>query len=388
MKQIGVVTVARSDYGIYLPVLRRLAEESGLAVRLYVSGMHLAPQFGLTVEEVRGDGWEIAEEIEMLMASDTPVAIAKSLSIGIVGFAQAFAKEAPDILLVLGDRFEMYAAVIAALPFKLPIAHIHGGEVTEGAIDESIRHAITKMSHIHFVATEDARSRVVQLGEEPWRVVVSGAPGLDTIRSCELLSRKELEKTCGIAIEVPTILVTYHPATLESKSTEQQVDNLLSAIDSAQVSAIFTYPNADAGHRMIIQKFEAFIDSRQRHAIFRNLGSRVYLSLLGCVSAMVGNSSSGIIEAASFRLPVVNIGNRQRGRLCGDNVIHTGYETDGIGQAITRALSVEFRDSLSDMLNPYGDGCASGRIASTLRDIDVDDRLTVKKFRDLDKVGG
>ena len=382
MRTIGVVTVARSDYGIYMPVLQRIQEDPDLYLHLIVAGMHLSPEFGLTVRAIEQDGFEINERIEMLLSSDTPEGIAKSMGLGTIGFAQAYARFRPDILLVVGDRFEMHAAVVAALPFKIPVAHIHGGESTEGAIDEVIRHSITKMSHLHFVATEVYAQRVIQMGEEPWRVVVSGAPSLDNLHSIRLPSHEELEKQYDLDLTGPFLLVTYHPVTLEYDQTEMQVRELLVALEEVDATLIFTYPNADTHGRLIIQMIREFIAERQQAQVVANLGTKGYFSMMKHAAAMVGNSSSGIIEAASFKLPVVNIGNRQRGRVRGKNVIDVGYTHADILAGIVRALSPEFCATLSDIVNPYGDGHAAERIVDRLKHVKLDDELLRKRFHE------
>ena len=380
MRTIGVVSVARSDYGIYLPVLRRIQDDPDLRLHLLVAGMHLSPEFGMTVGIIESDGFDIGERVEMLMSSDTPEGVAKSMGLGTIGFAQAFARFRPDILLVLGDRFEMHSAVVASLPFNIPVAHIHGGESTEGAIDEALRHSITKMSQLHFVATEEYGRRVVQMGEEPWRVVVSGAPSLDSLRNFSLLSGEELSKEYGLELTGTTLLVTYHPVTLEYGDTKNHIDELLAALDDVGYGVIFTYPNADTQGRSIIDLLNEYTRRRRGSQVVANLGTRAYFSLLGNVAAMVGNSSSGIIEAASFGLPVVNIGNRQRGRLRGENVIDVGYGRGEIQAGIEQAVSAEFRASLNGILNAYGDGNASERIVDRLKRVELGEDLLKKRF--------
>ena len=380
MRTIGVVTVARSDYGIYLPVLRRIQDDPDLGLQLIVAGMHLSPAFGLTVRDIEVDGFAIAERVEMLLSSDTPEGIAKSMGLGTIGFAQAYVHSRPDILLVLGDRFEMYAAVIAALPFAIPVAHLHGGESTEGAIDEAMRHAMTKMSHIHFVATECYARRVIQMGEEPWRIVVSGAPSLDNVHRLRLLGRDELATQYGLDVSGPFLLVTYHPVTLEHGQTEMQMREMLAALEAVDTPVIFTYPNADTGSHVIIQMIQAFAARYRRAQITVNLRTQAYFSVMQYASAMVGNSSSGIIEAASFKLPVVNIGTRQRGRARAKNVTDTGYARKEIVAAVETATSPQFRASLSDLVNPYGDGHAAKRIVDMLKQVQLNDELLQKHF--------
>lgn len=384
MKTIGVVTVARSDYSIYLPILKKIQATDDLHLHLLVSGMHLSPEFGKTVQMIEKDGIPIADRIEMLVSSDTPEAIAKSMGLGTIGFAQSYARRRPDILLVLGDRFEMHAAATAALPFNIPLAHIHGGESTEGLIDESIRHSITKMSHLHFASAETYANRIIQMGEEPWRVVVSGAPSLDNLNDLQFMELSELERDLGMDFHSPTLLVTYHPVTLEREHTGSHIDALLQALESISASAIFTYPNADTQGRFIIEQIQTFVQRHSQHKIAVNLGTRRYFSLMRHVTAMVGNSSSGIIEAASFKLPVVNIGNRQQGRVRAGNVIDVGYETAEIVSGIRQALSLEFRKSLKDLVNPYGKGQASGIIVNKLQEIGLNQTLLIKRFHRLD----
>jgi UDP-hydrolysing UDP-N-acetyl-D-glucosamine 2-epimerase len=382
VRTIGVVTVARSDYGIYLPVLQEIQADSDLRLHLIAGGMHLSPEFGLTVNAIEADGFEIGERVEMLLSSDTPEGIAKSMGLGTIGFAQAYARFQPDILLVLGDRFEMHAAVVAALPFKIPVAHIHGGESTEGLIDEAIRHSITKMSHLHFVSTHFYARRVIRMGEEPWRVVVSGAPGLDNLHKFPLLSRGELRERYGFDLSGPTLVVTYHPVTLEYEHTKTHVQELLAALEEVDLSVIFTYPNADTQGRLIIELVREFVARHERTRVAVNLGTQAYFSLMRYAAAMVGNSSSGIVEAASFKLPVVNIGNRQRGRIRGKNVIDVGYSRVEILEAITKAISPAFRASLTNLSNPYGNGHAAEKIIDKLKAVTIDERLFLKHFYD------
>lgn len=382
MRLIGAVTVSRSDYGIYTPILREIKARSDLRLRLYVSGAHLSPQFGFTVKAIEADGFEIHETIEMLLDADTPQAMAKSMGLGTIGFAQAFAREPPDILLALGDRFEMHAAVVAAVPLRIPVAHIHGGELSQGAIDDAFRHSITKLSHLHFVSTADYARRVVQLGEEPWRVIVSGAPSLDNLKNLDLLSRAELEGQFDFDLSAPFLLVTYHPVTLETDQIEEQMQNLLAALETIGIGVVFTYPGADASSHFIIDALRQFVKKHRFAQLAVNLGTRAYFSMMKLAVAMVGNSSSGIIEAASFCLPAVNIGNRQDGRLRPDNVIDVGYAQEEIISGIQRAMVTDFRHSLLNVKNPYGDGNAARKIVDTLASIELDREFTIKRFHD------
>ncbi len=380
MRTLAVVTVGRSDYGIYLPLLRAIQADPELRLWLFASGMHLSPEFGLTVKGIEADGFEIAERVEMLLSADTPEAIAKSIGLGVIGFAQTFAKNRPDVLVVLGDRFEMYTAALAALPFRIPVAHIHGGELTEGAMDDALRHSMTKLSHLHFVSTEEYARRVAQLGEEPWRIVVSGAPGLDNLRSVQFLAAEELRKQYGIHFDPPPLLATFHPVTLESEQTQWQVDELLAALDTVGLPVVFTMPNADTSRTVIRGRLAEYARSHGRVWNLDNLGTQGYFSLMRLAAAMVGNSSSGILEAPSFELPVVNIGARQKGRVRAANVIDVGYGRTEIVNGIRKSLSPAFRESLKGLKNPYGDGHAAERIVQYLKTIPLDSAVTVKKF--------
>lgn len=383
IRDIAIVTVGRSDLGIYLPLLRAIQANPKLCLRVLVSGMHLSPEFGLTVREVEAAGFEVFERIESLVSSDTPGGIAKSIGLGVLGFAQLFSRYRPDILVLLGDRFDMLPAAVAALPFRTPIAHLHGGEVTEGAMDEEIRHSITKMSHLHFVSNEQYAKRLRQMGEEEWRIQVSGSPSLDSIKTAELMSSQEVLSAFGIDPKAPSLLVTYHPVTLEAEGTECHITNLLGALEKVDVQCLFTYPNADTNARMIIKNIKGYCATHPRSRVVKTAGQRGYYSLMKSVSAMVGNSSSGIIEAASFELPVVNIGNRQRGRIQARNVINCGYQQDEIYEAIREGLKPTFKAGLRGLSNPYGDGHAVERIVKRLTEVELDKKLLLKRFIDL-----
>lgn len=380
VRTIGVVTVGRSDYSIYLPLLRRVQQDAALKLHLIVSGMHLSPEFGLTVKAIEDDGFEIGERVEMLLSSDTPEGIAKSMGLGTVGFAQIYARFRPDILVVLGDRFEMYAAAIAALPFKIPVAHIHGGELTQGAIDDALRHSMTKLSHLHFVSTDVYAKRVIQLGEEAWRVVTCGALSLDNLCTTRLLSREEFADRFGITLPEKFLLITYHPVTLEYEQTERQIRELLAALDAVGLPVLFTMPNADTGGRVIRRLIKEFLANHPESRKIESLGTQGYLSAMALATVMVGNSSSGIIEAASFNLPVVNVGTRQQGRMRGKNVIDVGCTRAEILAGIRKAVSAAFLASLADLTNLYGNGGAAGRIADKLKNVALDDKLLVKRF--------
>jgi UDP-hydrolysing UDP-N-acetyl-D-glucosamine 2-epimerase len=383
MRTIGVVTVARSDYGIYRSLLQALSAEPELQLRLYVTGMHLAPEFGATVQMIEADGYPIAERIETLQASDSPEGVARAMGLGVLGFSQAFARSRPDVLVVLGDRFDMYPAVLAALPFNIPVAHIHGGEVSFGAIDDALRHSITKLSHLHFVSTEIYARRVAQMGEEPWRVVVSGAPALDDLEKQPRLPAQELERRFGISLKTPPLLVTFHPVTREYQHTERQVGEVLAAIEEMSMPVIFTAPNADTAGRIARTAVESYVARHEDAWLVENFGQQAYFSVLPLVAAMVGNSSSGIIEAASFGLPVVNIGNRQAGRAHGENVIDAPCERAEILAALRRVTDQEFRAGIESAGNLYrvSSGTAAAVIVERLKSIPLDERLLAKKFR-------
>jgi UDP-N-acetylglucosamine 2-epimerase len=357
MRRIAVVSVARSDYGIYRPILAKIRADQELELALVVGGMHLSPEFGYTIREIESDGFEIAAKVEMLLSSDSPQGMAKSISLGVSGFATAFEHLRPDIIVLLGDRFEMFSAAVAALPFRIPIAHVHGGEITEGAFDDAMRHGITKLSHLHFTSTEEYGRRVVQMGEEPWRVSVSGAPAIDSLSVTRWMTKKELEERLGFSLQTPLVLVTYHPVTLEHENTSYQITELLAALQETGFNLLFTAPNADT--------------------------QETYFSLMSLAAAMVGNSSSGIIEAASCGLPVVNIGNRQRGRVHGRNVLNVGYTREEIIQGILRATDPAFKETLKDLVNPYGDGKAADQIVAKLKSSALGQLLLVKRFHNL-----
>jgi UDP-hydrolysing UDP-N-acetyl-D-glucosamine 2-epimerase len=300
----------------------------------------------------------------------------------VIGFGQVYAKAKLDLLIVLGDRFEMHAAVAAALPFNLPVAHIHGGELTEGAIDDSFRHSITKMSHLHFVTTEAYAKRVIQMGEEPWRVTVSGALSLDGVSDFKYISKKDLAKSLGIQFTEPIVLATYHPVTLQVDQVQEQMNEFLEALDDFQGTLIFTYPNADTGGRGMIPLLMDFVNNKNNAFLFQNLGRTRYFSLMKFSAAMIGNSSSGIIEAPSFGLPVVNIGIRQLGRIRGDNVIDVDCMKKDIKNALQKALSKDFKESIKNSANPHGDGHAAEKIIKKIKEMDNKKELLHKRFYD------
>lgn len=384
-RKIAIVTGTRAEYGLLSPLIREIAGDDGLDLQLVVTGMHLAPQFGLTWREIADDGVPIAEKVEILLASDTPVGIAKSIGVAIMGFAEAFARLGPDILVVLGDRFEVLAAASAALVARIPIAHIHGGESTEGLIDEAIRHAVTKMAAIHFAAAEPYRRRIIQMGEDPARIHCFGAPALDVIRTLTLIDRDALARELDLALDAPVFAVTFHPVTLERETSAGQFRALLDALDAfPEARIVLTKPNADTDGQAITAMVDDYARANHgRVAAFASLGQKRYLSLLKHADAVIGNSSSGLIEAPQFETPTVNIGDRQRGRLAPASVIHCAPRTDEIIAAIRRALTQEFRQSLSHLDNPYGDGTAAPRMKQVLKEIKLGEALIKKTFHNL-----
>jgi UDP-N-acetylglucosamine 2-epimerase (non-hydrolysing) len=382
-REIAAVTTSRADFGLFEPVLDRIGEHPGLALRLMPSGSHFSPVYGPTIGEIEARGLDYERGLQMRLDSDSAEAISKSLGVGVLGFAQAFAVRRPDLLVVIGDRVEMLCAALAAVPFNIPVAHLYGGKVSEGAIDELVRHALTKMSHLHFVTTATHARRLLQMGEEPWRVFDFGSPGLDRIGKYSRASRAEVCREFDLDPSRPFLLVTFHPVTLEAAQRASQVSSLIEALEGVDAQLVITYPNADAGSSDIIAALETYAAAHPATVrLVKNAGARLYFDLMAHAAAMVGNSSSGIAEAPSFELPVVNIGTRQDGFERAANVVDTGHGAAEIRSAITRATSNEFRASLRGLRNPYGDGHASARIVEQLAGVALDDRLQRKKFVD------
>ncbi|MGA3081564.1 MAG: UDP-N-acetylglucosamine 2-epimerase [Terracidiphilus sp.] len=373
-RRIGVVTTSRADYShLYWP-LRELAAHPGVDLGVFALGAHLSPEFGSTIREIEADGFPILARIECLLSSDTDTGMAKTIGLAILGLADALTAWRPDLLLLIADRYEMLAPASAALALRIPVAHIEGGEISQGAIDDQVRNALTKLAHIHFTSTATARRRVIAMGEEPWRVYRAGAPSLDHLRRSTLLSRQVLEGKLGLALTPPTLLVAWHPVTI-LRYTNAEADAFFAALAQSPGQLIFVYPNADAGSHALIERTKTLADERPHTHIFVNLDAVTYWSLLGNAAAMVGNSSSGIMEAASFALPAVNAGMRQQGRERARNVIDAPAESAAILAAINQALSPEFRDSLRGMANPYGDGTAATTIARVLTTVPLDGLL-------------
>lgn len=364
-RRIAVVTTSRADYShLYWP-LRELATHPTVELGVFVLGPHLSPQFGTTVQEIERDGFPIKARIECLLSSDTDTGMAKTIGLAILGLADALTVWRPDLLLLIADRYEMLAPASTALALRIPIAHIEGGEVSQGAIDDQVRNALTKLAHIHFTSTAMARRRVIAMGEEPWRVHCAGAPSLDHLRRSTLLDRASLEARLGLTLSPPAIVAAWHPVTI-LRDTNAEADAFFAALARSHGQLIFVYPNADAGGHALIERTRALAASRAHTHLFVNLDAVTYWSLLGQADALIGNSSSGIMEAASFALPVVNVGMRQQGRERARNVIDVDPNTAAIRAALQRALSAEFRNSLAGMANPYGDGTAAVTIARVL----------------------
>lgn len=387
-RRVCIVTGTRAEYGLLRGVIAGVAAEAALDLQLIVTAAHLSSEFGQTWREIAADGWTIDARVEMLLSSDSEVGVAKAIGLGVIGFADAFDRLRPDIVVLLGDRFEILAAATAAMTLRIPIAHIHGGETSEGAIDEAIRHAVTKMSHVHFVAAEPYRRRVIQLGESPDRVHLVGGLGVDAIARLDLLERTALEDALGFELRDRNLLITFHPVTLEGDDGMGQVNALLDALGAldANVGLIFTMPNADSGGREIAAAIRAFVARRPASVAFASLGQLRYLSCLAHVDGVVGNSSSGLAEAPSFGIGTIDIGSRQAGRLAADSVIHSEPETAEIAAALARLLSDDFRASLADVANPYGKPGAGAAIVAWLRDAPFDGLLH-KRFHDIAVAG-
>lgn len=368
MRKICVVTGTRAEYGLLFWLMKEIQSDANLELQLIVTGMHLSPEFGLTYKEIEKE-FSINKKIEMLLSSDTSIGLSKSMGLAQISFAEAYAELAPDIVIVLGDRFEIFSAASTAMIARIPIAHLHGGETTEGAFDEAIRHSITKMSHLHFVATEEYRRRVIQLGENPQRVFNFGAPGIDSISNLKLLSKAELEINLDFKLAKKNLLITFHPVTLEQQTAPEQFRQLLDALDElSETRIIFTKANADTDGRSINSMIDTYVSENPGKAIaFTSLGQLRYLSALQYVDAVIGNSSSGLIEAPSFKIGTINIGDRQKGRIKAGSVIDCEPDKHEIASAIQHLYTPEFKNLLGGVTNPYGHGGASKKIVDVLR---------------------
>jgi GDP/UDP-N,N'-diacetylbacillosamine 2-epimerase (hydrolysing) len=369
-KKICVVTGSRAEYGLFCPLLKEIKSDNRFVLQIVAAGMHLCPEFGLTYKDIEKDGFKINEKVRIPLSSDTEAAVTKSTGLGMIGFADTFSRLKPDLLILLGDRFEIFSAAIAAFIARIPIAHLYGGEVTEGVLDDAMRHSITKMSYLHFVSTEEYRKRVVQLGEDPRRVFKVGAIGIDNIKKLKMLSKDRLERELRFKFGRKNIIVTFHPVTLENNTTEIQFKNILKALDSFKdLNVIFTKPNADPNGRVIIRLIEDYLKKNPSKGVsFISMGHIRYLSAIKQVDAVLGNSSSGIIEAPSFGKPVINIGDRQRGRIKAGCIIDCNPDLASIRSAIEKAFAPRFKDYCKTVKNPYGDGKAAHRIYKVIKD--------------------
>ena len=383
MKKICVVTGTRAEYGLLYWLMKEIEADKELELQLIATGMHLSPEFGLTYKEIEKE-FKINKKIEMLLSSDTSVGISKSMGLAQISFAESYDELKPDIVIVLGDRYEIFSATSAAMIARIPIAHIHGGEKTEGAFDESIRHSITKMSHLHFTATQEYKNRVIQLGEDPSMVFNVGGMGIENIKRLKLLTKDEFEKSIEFKLNIKNILVTFHPVTLENSTAKEQFQQLLDAIDELEdTNIIFTKANSDTDGRVINQMIDEYVTKNSHKSIvFTSLGQLRYLSALQYVDAVVGNSSSGLGEAPSFKIGTINIGDRQKGRIKASSVIDCEPNKDSILKSFEKLYSKEFQETLKTTLNPYGDGYASKRIVEILKSVDLEN-IIKKSFYDL-----
>jgi GDP/UDP-N,N'-diacetylbacillosamine 2-epimerase (hydrolysing) len=385
MRKITIITGTRAEYGLLRWVMQGIKDDPDLTLQIIATGMHLSPEFGRTYQAIEQDGFQIDRKVEMLTSSDTPVGIAKSMGLGLIGFADALSELQPDLIVVLGDRFEIFAAVSAALVARIPVSHLHGGETTEGAFDEAFRHSITKMSHLHFVATEAYRQRVIQLGEQPERVFLVGGLGIDNIKRLQRLDRSSLEASLDFKLGPKNLLITFHPVTLETDTAEKQMEELLAALAALKdTQLIFTMPNADTDGRTLINMVEKFVAQHPNARAYTSLGQLRYLSCIAQVDGVVGNSSSGLAEVPSFKKGTINIGDRQRGRLQAESVISCAPTCESIAAALTQLYSTDFQSSLRQVINPYGEGGASEAIISTIKAVSLDGLLK-KRFYDADK---
>lgn len=379
--KICVFTGTRAEYGLLKPLMEEIQKQPEFELQLVVSGMHLSPEFGLTYKEIEKDGFHIDEKVEMLLSSDTSIGVAKAIGLGLISFSERLERLKPNISIVLGDRFEALSFAIACYIAKVPIAHLYGGEATEGSFDEGIRHAITKFSYLHFTSIEEYRKRVIQLGEEPDRVFNVGALGIDNIRRIKWLSKEEVEEKLGFKFSKYNFLITFHPETLSEEKTLENFSMLLEVLDEYKDAAlIFTKSNADQKGRSTNKMIDEFVSRNQKNSVvFTSMGQLLYLSTMKYVDVVIGNSSSGIIEAPSLKVATINIGDRQKGRIKAESVIDSGYTKEEIKKGIEKALSKEFKEKLSNIVNPYGNGFTSERIVKILKDYLINKKIKVQK---------
>ena len=384
MKKICVVTGSRAEYGLLKPIMNAIKEDKELILQTVVTGSHLSTEFGLTYKNIENDGFKIDEKVEMLLSSDTKIGINKSIGLAMVSFGEVFERLKPDLIVILGDRYEILAVSICAMVCNIKIAHLHGGEITEGAIDDAIRHSITKMSHLHFTSTEEYKKRVIQLGEQPNRVFNVGAIGTENIKKIKLLNKEELEKKLNFKIKENTIILTFHPVTLENKSSKEQFQNILDAIDNIEnINIIFTKANADTDGRIINNMIDEYVNKNNNTIAFDTMGQLNYFSALQFVDCVVGNSSSGIIEVPTFKIPTVNIGSRQKGRIYSQSVINCENEKIDIEKSIKKALSKSFKEEVKKYSNPYEKENTCENIIYYMKDFLKNNNENLKKFYDI-----
>ncbi|CDD00721.1 UDP-N-acetylglucosamine 2-epimerase [Waltera sp.] len=380
MKKIVVLTATRAEYGLLAPVIKKMDMDSQIDVRVVVTGAHLSPEFGMTINEIKEDGVRVDKEIDILLSSDTPAAISKTMGLAMIGFADYFAESKPDALMVLGDRYETLAVCAAAMNAQIPIVHLYGGEATEGLIDEAVRNAITKLSYLHFTSTEEYRHRVIQMGENPQRVYTAGAIGVENALHTNFMSKQELEKSLECSLGEKIAVLTFHPVTLEHNTAEIQIGELIKAIKHyPEITFICTKANADMSGRIINDSLQKCAETQKNIILFDSLGLKRYLSLLSYAEFVIGNSSSGIIEVPSFKIPTINIGDRQKGRTQARSVINCIPKADNIIEAISTALSEEFKNSICNIVNPYGDGNASEVIVNVTKEFLLNNKLKIQK---------
>ena len=385
IKKVCVITGTRAEFGQLKGVMEGIQKSKILGLQVVVTGMHLSPEFGMTVNTIENEGIKVNRRVETLLSSDSSVGLTKSIGLGVIGFADALEELKPDLILILGDRYEIFAAAVAAMVATIPIAHIHGGESTEGVIDEPFRHSITKMSHLHFTCSEIYKERVIQLGENPNYVYNFGSPAIDNIYNLKLIDKKEIEKLINFEISDKCFVITFHPVTLENSSAENQFSELLLGLKKFKnYKLIFTYPNADTEGRIIIKMIEEFIRNNPYQSIsFKSLGQIKYFSILKYSTLVIGNSSSGLIEVPSFRIPTINIGDRQKGRIKAKSVIDCLPNKESIEQAINKGISKHFQEGLKELKNPYGEKGSSKKIVKQLENVNIDKDFLKKKFYNL-----
>lgn len=378
MRKICVITGTRAEFGLLRPLIELIANDNELQLQLIATGMHLSPEFGYTLNEITEAGFMVDKKVECLLSSDSSIGVSKTIALAISGFADALAKLTPDLVVVLGDRTEILGAVIATAMVNIPIAHLHGGETTEGAYDEAIRHSITKFSHLHFTSTEAYRKRVIQLGEHPDTVFNVGAIGLDAIKKLPLLDKASFEQTIGFKLKERNILITYHPVTLEKEAPIKTFENILTALDELTDTAlIFTHANSDKNGRIINKMITEYVSNHKDKAVeFKSLGQLRYLSALQYVDFVIGNSSSGILEVPAFYIPTINIGDRQKGRICNESVINSNNSLEDIKKSITFALDKTFREKIQQQELLYGNGTAAEKILQIIKE---HNHISIKK---------